>query len=77
MPGEGLEPTTSQFLAGCDNHYTTLPTAVWHNAYQALGSTLLTSILLFDYIIIEHMIIYKFINLSCSLVHSRLSLQFN
>ena len=53
MAGEGLEPTTSQFLAGCDNHYTTLPTAVWHNAYQALGSTLPTSTLLFDYITIQ------------------------
>ena len=53
MAVEGLEPTTSRFLARCDNHYTTLPTAVWHNAYQALGSTLHTSILLFDYITIQ------------------------
>ena len=53
MAGEGLEPTTTHFLAGCDNHYITLPTVVWHNAYQALGSTLLTSILLYDYITIQ------------------------
>ena len=53
MAEEGLEPTTSQILAGCDNHYTTLPTAVWHNAYQVLGSTLQPSTLLFDYITIQ------------------------
>ena len=52
MAVEGLESTTSRILAGCDNHYTTLPTAVWNNAYQALGSTLQTPIL-FDYITIQ------------------------